>query len=183
MLGAVSAISNLLEAAINIVGRIRKAHEQQKDLGRAFSDYHDELVETRKIVHLVKCEEALRTAAITSQLVRIKGLTAGLVGCLEPLDPENKGFVRQFAHQLMRGSHDEKVIADRINELCRAKSSLSLRIQVANVSLTRSAGDTVVANTAAIHRVDMLLQEVFGEGRGLKLAEFLRNRPLESMSS
>lgn len=83
----------------------------------------------------------------------------------------------------MRGSHDEKVIADRINELCRAKSSLTLRIQVANVGLTRNVGDTVVANTAAIHQVDVLLQEVFGEGRGLKLAEFLRNRPAESMSS
>jgi hypothetical protein len=48
----------------------------------------------------------------------------------------------------VHGSKDEKTLADIMNELTRAKSNLSLRLQVANVGLTRTVENTIVANVA-----------------------------------
>jgi hypothetical protein len=176
-------VLGLLEAAIDIVGRICKAYEQQKDLARVLSSHHDELIDIKNIIQVVKDEEVLRTAAITSQLVRIEDLAERPVECLETMDPGTKNSLRQFAHQLVQGSKDEEAIANRMNDLGREKARLSLRIQVANVGLMRTVGDTVVANGKVINRIDLLLQQVFGEGQGLKLAEFLRNQSAQGISN
>ncbi|KAF2184493.1 hypothetical protein K469DRAFT_634037 [Zopfia rhizophila CBS 207.26] len=177
VLSAVSAASSLLEAAIGIIRRIRKALEQQKDLTKVLSSYHDELMNIKNVIQIVKDEEALQTAAVASQLVRIEDFAARLVDSLQFVDPGTKSSMRQLAHQLVQGSKDEKALASIMDELGRAKSSLSLRIQVANVGLTRIVGNTLVANAEVVNRVDLVLQQVFGEGRGLKLAELLKNRP------
>jgi len=179
VLGAISAASSLLEAAIGIIGRIRKAHEQQKDLARILSGYHDELMNTKDIVRIVKDEEALQTATVVSQLVSIEALAVRFVDYLKTMDPGTKRPLRQLAHQLMQGSKEEKAIADIMNKLGHAKSSLSLGIQIANVGLTRVVGDTLVANIEVVHRVDLVLQKVLGEGGGLKLAELLKDRPAQ----
>jgi hypothetical protein len=55
-----------------------------------------------------------------------------------------------------------------MDELTRAKSNLSMHAQVANVGLTHTVEDIVVANAAIVDRINLLLQQVFGEGRGLK---------------
>jgi hypothetical protein len=125
--GAISAVSSLLEAAISMTERIRKAHEQQKDLANLLSTHHDELRNMCDIVQIVKDEESLRTAAVTSQLVNIEAVATKLVDCLKTLDPGTKSSLRQFAHQLVRGSEDEKKLERLMDKLSRAKSSLSLR--------------------------------------------------------
>jgi hypothetical protein len=113
--------------------------------------------------------------------VTIEDLVAKLIDCLTPLDPGNKSSIRQFAHQLVKGSKDEKAVADKMTELGRAKSSLILRIQVANVGLTRGVEEAIVANADVINRIHTLLQQTFGAGRGLKLAEFFDNRLTQGM--
>jgi hypothetical protein len=70
-----------------------------------------------------------------------------------------------------------------MDELTRAKCNLSLRIQVANVGPTGTVEDIVVANAAVVDRINLLLQQVFGEGRGLKIAELLKNRSPRGMSN
>jgi hypothetical protein len=48
-------------------------------------------------------------------------------------------------------------LANIIDELTRAKSNLSLHVQVANVGLTRTVGGIVVANAAVVDRIDLFL--------------------------
>jgi len=117
-----------LEVAIGIVGRIRKAHEQQKDLARVLSSHYDELMNTNIIIQIIKDEEVLRTAAVASELVKIEAVAARLVNCLEMVDPGTKSSMRQLAHQLVHRSKDEKALADVMDELSHIKFNLSLRI-------------------------------------------------------
>lgn len=179
MLGAVSAASGLLEAAISIIKRIRTAYERQKELVKILESYHDELITIESVLRIVRDEEALQTAAVASQLAIIEGLARTLRDCLQTLDPGAKGPLHQFAHQLVQGSKDEKALTVIMNKLARARSELGLHIQVANVGLTRIFGDKLVANTEVVRRVNFVLQQVFGEGRGLKIAMLLKNRPAQ----
>ncbi|KAF2640902.1 hypothetical protein P280DRAFT_480369 [Massarina eburnea CBS 473.64] len=179
VLGAISAASALLEMAITMVGRIRKAYEQQKEFANIVGGHHDELKEIRDIIQLVEEETALRTAAITSQLVTIRDLTKKLIECLNVLDLGDKRPIRKFAHHLVQGSKDQKAIADKMDKLGRAKSSLILQLQVVNVGLTRTVEENIVANVESIKRIDALLQQRFGEGQGLRLAEFLDSRLIQ----
>ncbi|KAL9119463.1 MAG: hypothetical protein Q9187_003984 [Circinaria calcarea] len=176
IIGAASAASALLETAISIIKRVRKAHEQQKNLAKVLRSHYDELISTRKTIQIVEDEDALRTAAVVSELVKLEDVAARLVDCLEKMVPGTKGSMRQLAHQLVQGSRDENALADIMNKLSRANSSLSLHIQVANVGLMRTIRDNFVANAEVVNRIDLVLQQVFGEGRGLKLAELLRYR-------
>jgi flagellar hook-basal body complex protein FliE len=176
VVGAVSAASGLLEAAISVIKRVRKAYERQRELASVLDSYNDELVTIKGVLQIVRDEESLRTAAVASQLDGIESLARKLNMCLQALDPGAKGFVRQFTHQLAHGSKEEKALADIMDALGHAKSDLSLHVQVANVGLIRTVGDKLVANAEVIGRVDLVLQQVFGEGRGLKIAALLKNK-------
>jgi hypothetical protein len=70
-----------------------------------------------------------------------------------------------------------------MDEFIRAKSNLSMHAQVANVGLIRTVEDIVVVNTAIVDRINLLLQQVIGEGRGLKNADLLKNRSPRGVSS
>jgi hypothetical protein len=67
-----------------------------------------------------------------------------------------------------------------MGEPTRAKSSLSLRIQVANVGLLRTS---LLLMPQSLIESNLLLQQVFGEGRELKIAELLKNRSLQGTMS
>jgi len=177
ILGAASAASALLETAIGVIGRFRKAYEKQKDLAAVLSNHNNELASTKAVIRIVEDEPVLRTAAVICELVNIEATAKKLVDCLKAMDPEQKGAMRQFVHQLAYGSKDEKALADVMNELSRVKSSLGLRLQVANVGLTSIVENTITANAEVISRINKLLQQVFGEGQGLKIAELLKDRP------
>lgn len=85
-------------------------------------------------------------------------------------------MVRQLAHQLVHGTKDEETLADIMIDLDRAKANLSLRVQLANVGLTRMVHDTVLANIEVINRIDRLLAMVFRKSHGLKLASLLKDK-------
>lgn len=126
-------------------------------------------------------EQALQTAAVASQIARIEALVQKLVHFLRGLDPGGKGPLRQLAHQLVQGSKEQKTLTGLIDELTRAKSNLGLRIQVANVGLTRNVEGSLTVNSAILHRVDEALQVALGEGQGLKLSARLSNRAEQGM--
>lgn len=183
VLGAVSAASTLLEVAIGIIERFRKAYERHKHLKKVLNSVRDELMNIKNIIQIVKDEKALRTADIASQLARIKALTGRLIDYLKAIDPNTKSSMRQLTHQLVRGSKNEKTLANIMDELGHEKSSLSLYIQVANVGLTRTVEDTTTANAEVVNQINLVLQQVFGEGRDLELAELLKNRPARGISN
>jgi hypothetical protein len=172
----------LLEAAIQSVGRVRKAQERQAGLIKVLDSHAQELEHTKTIIRVVRDEKALQTAAVVSELVEVETIASKLVEVLQALEPGDKGSVRQLAHQVLHGSKYEKTLDNIMVDLTRAKSSLSLLIQVTNVGLTRIAGDKIVANVDVVNRVNCLLELVFGEGRGLKIAKLLENRSPRGIS-
>ncbi|PSN58670.1 hypothetical protein BS50DRAFT_580568 [Corynespora cassiicola Philippines] len=179
VLGAVSAASALLESAIAIIRRIRRAQAQQKDLVKTLACHGDEVENTKAILALVEDEEALRTAKVVSEVSRMKSVAEELVTFLTSIDPGSKNTARQVAHQLIHGSKDEETLINIMQKLNHAKSDLSLRIQVALVGVAKTVENKLIANTEVVKRIDEIVKEVFGDGRGLKLAELIENKPAQ----
>jgi hypothetical protein len=153
---------------------VRKAYERQQNLTEALDKHALEIENLNAIVGAIVNENALQTAAVSSELTKLHDVGAKLVKCLGELDPRNKGIVRQLAHQLVHGTKEEETLADIMTDLDRAKANLSLRVQLANVGLTRMVHDTVVVNVEVIDRIDRLLAAVFRESHGLKLASLVK---------
>jgi ATP phosphoribosyltransferase regulatory subunit HisZ len=154
---------------------VRKAYERHQNLTAALDKYVLEIDSVNAIVSTIVDEDALQTASVASELTKLCTVGTKLMKCLKELDPGDKGIVRQLAHQLVHGTKEEETLADIMADLDRAKADLSLRVQLANVGLTRMVHDTVLANIEVINRIDRLLAEVLGEGHGLKLAGLLED--------
>lgn len=77
--------------------------------------------------------------------------------------------------QLIRGPRDNARLNGIMHDLHLAKGSLILKIQVAHVGLTRSVGDAVLVNCEIVERVNAVLQQILGEGKGLRIADLLRD--------
>lgn len=144
---------------------------------------HDcELKSIQTIIEVIEDEETLKTASVTTEVVRLKDIEAKLVNHLRRLDPGQRGAAGQFAHQLIHGSAEEKKLAGIMTELCHVKLALLLSIQVANVGVMNAVGGQLIANTQVIDRVDGLLKEELN-GVGLKIAQLVKGRRLSSMFS
>jgi hypothetical protein len=176
VLGVASSVAQLLEGAIRLLKRVRKAYERHHDLTAVLDKHALEIETINVLIRTIDDEDALQTAVVNSELTKLHAVGAKLVRCLRELDPGNKGRVRQLAHQLVRGTKDEETLADIMKDLDRAKANLSLRVQLANVGLTRMVHDTVLANVEVINRIDRLLAVVFRESHGLKLSGLLKDR-------
>jgi hypothetical protein len=184
VLGVASSVAQLLEGAIRLIKRVRNAYERHHNLTAALDKHALEIETINLLVRTIDDEDALQTAVVNSELTRLHNVGVKLVRCLRELDPGNKGMVRQLAHQLVHGTKDEETLADIMKDLDRAKANLSLRVQLANVGLTRMVHDTVLANVEVINRIDRLLTVAFGESHGLKLAGLLKdNIPQGSCNS
>jgi hypothetical protein len=179
VLGVASSVAQLLEGAIRVLKRVRKAYERHQNLAEVLDKHALEIENINAIVRAIVDEDALQTAVVTSELEKLHAIGAKLVNCLEELDPRNKGKVRQLAHQLVHGTKEEETLAYIMRSLDRAKADLILRVQLANVGLTRMVHDTVLANVEVISRIDRLLAEVFRESHGLKLAGLLKDMVLQ----
>lgn len=125
------------------------------------------------IVRTIVDEDALQTAAVASELNRLYAVGEKLVRCLKELDAGDKGKARRLAHQLVHGTNDEQTLADIMAELDRTKASLSLRVQLANVGLTRMVRDTLFVNVEVVNRIDHLLAGLSDENHGLRLTGLL----------
>jgi hypothetical protein len=174
-------VSGLLETATRILRRLRKAHERQKKLSEVLDRHECDLKSIKAIVEIIDDEDSLQTASVASELVRLKEVEDKLVKLLKELDSSSKGSLKQFTHQLVHGSSEEKRLAVIMDELCHVKSALLLRIQVASVGVMQTVGNMVLANADAIARVDSFLQDQLGEGKGLKIARLLKGRRPQSM--
>lgn len=179
LLGAVSAASALLESAIGIFRRIRRAQAQQKELVGVLCRYNSEVENTKKILSLIEDEDALRTAKVASEVGRIRNIAAELVTFLTSIDPGSKTTAQQIMHQFTHGSRDERTLLDVMQKLNSAKRDLSLRIQIALVGVAKTVENKLVANTLVVEQIDNLLKDVFGDGRGLKLAELIKQKPIQ----
>jgi hypothetical protein len=180
-LGVVAAASILLEKAIRILCRLRKAHDRKTKLGEVLDRHESELKSIKTIIDLIDDEDSFESATVTSELVRLREVEDQLVKLLKDLDSSSKGTVKQYTHQLVHGSSFEKTLAGIMGELCQVKSALLLRIQVASVGVMKVVGNMVLANAEAIARIDLFLKEQLGDGKGLKIARLVKGRRPQSM--
>jgi len=173
VLGVAASVVQLLEVAFRLIARVKKAYDRQNKLSEVLRKYTLEIESLSAIVRTILDEDALQTAMVALELDKVAVVGKKLVQCLRDLDPGSKGQMRQIAHQLLHGTKQEETLADIMVELDRAKFNLSLRIQLANVGLTRMVHNSVLANVEVVNRIDRLLTEVIGETHGLKIAGLL----------
>jgi hypothetical protein len=171
-LGVLSATAQLLDQAIRVLGRIRKARQRQKALLDNLAQHESELSSIKAMIDIIVDEESLRTASVLGEVVRLRDVQDKLVKLLEQLDPRPKTSVQQFSHQLMNGSSDDSKMLAIMNELGQVKSMLLLRIQ----GVMRDVQQRLVANTEVIARVDQFLKEELSGCEGLRIARLLQGR-------
>lgn len=176
MLGAVSAVAQLLETAIAIVKRLKLAYERQQELADLFESNLRELKNIQAMIELVEEEDDLQTATVAESLVRLRTTQEKLVAWLKRVEPSRKSPVQQYSHQLVHGSKDHKKLDSIMGELDRIKADLCWAMQAAHVGVTKGVENWVIENNAAIRRIDRRLSRVLGRGKGLNLAKLLKNR-------
>ncbi|ROW17229.1 hypothetical protein VPNG_01411 [Cytospora leucostoma] len=167
-------VVTIVETVIKMLAALQKAQERQHDLPKLLEAHRRELQNTRQIVDIVLKEEALHIETIVSDLTDIDGYGTMLKACLLKLAKERTA-IQQYTHQLLRGSRNIAKLRGIMSDLNLAKGSLILKIQVAHVGLTRAYGNAVLVNCEIVERVDALLQQTLGEGKGLKIADLLGN--------
>jgi hypothetical protein len=169
-------VVQLLETAISVMGCLRRALERREELVTVLEKHDLELKNLKSLVQTVQNEDDLRTdPAIDLELEKLKTIEGDLVNHLHQIDPEGKGKVQQFTHQLFHGSKEERKLANIMNGLSRAKLDLSFRVQVASVGVIRDVGAAVFVNAETINRIDRCLRNLLGEGKGLRIAKLLRD--------
>ncbi|KAH7356406.1 hypothetical protein BKA65DRAFT_592024 [Rhexocercosporidium sp. MPI-PUGE-AT-0058] len=175
VLGVAASVAQVLEVAFRLIKRAKKAYDRHNNLIEVLDQHSLEIQSVSAIVNTILDEDALQTAVVALELEKVGAIGRKLVQYLRDLDPGSKGQVRLIAHQLMHGTKEEGALALIMADLDRAKFNLSLRLQLANVGLTRMVHDTVVANVQVVNRIDRLLAEVIGGTHGLKLAALIED--------
>lgn len=140
--------------------------------------HHEELRRTESVIRVVHSEGRLETAAVTSELEKMKNLSQELLTLLERLDSGKKSLPRQIAHQLTSGSQDEGHLARIVERMNTAKTNIILHVQIAGVGLTRDGQSIIAANAAKISQLGRTVREILGDGQGLKIASLIQNQPL-----
>ncbi|ROW03729.1 hypothetical protein VMCG_05338 [Cytospora schulzeri] len=167
-------VVTIVETVIKLLAALQRAQERQNDLPKLLAVHSKELQNTKQIVNIVLSEEALHIDTIVSDLTDIDGYGTKLKDCLVKLAKERTAF-QQYTHQLLKGSKNIAKLSGIMSGLNLAKGSLILKIQVAHVGLTRAYGNAVLVNCEIVERVNTLLQQILGEGEGLRIADLLRN--------
>jgi hypothetical protein len=137
--------------------------------------YSAEVGETKSIIDLVRNEDALHTSGAVATMRRVEAFGQELKKHLMSMGEPRSGL-RQFGHQIVRGSDDEAQLASIMARLNRAKQDLILQIQVANVGLTKSVNNAILVEVATVNKIQALLEDTLGEGKSLRIADFLRKK-------
>jgi hypothetical protein len=131
---------------------------------------------------LVQKEEALQTAAVAESIQNILKIGKDLQQCLDAMKARlAQSSSRQLVHALKSGDKDEKALGDVLKRLDKARLELAMRIQLANVGITKSVRDGLIAAMPIVHRINHNVERVLDEG--LRIARLLREREGEQIGS
>lgn len=158
------------------------ARERHQDLPRVMKAHCEELYNIKQILLVVQQEKVLRLGSIIEDLKQLYLHGNELQRSLQKLGKE-RGQIQGIAHQLLNGQRSLDELNDIMGKVGRAKSNISLKIQVVHVGLTQSLGDIVLVNCEVVEALDRKLQELLGEGNGLKIAELLQSHERHSKCS
>ena len=155
---------------------------RQKSLPELVKTYLAEVSQTKKIVELAASEAALKTPNVGVTIARLAVVGEALRSHLAELAGAT-GRVQGFVKQILSGRQDQEKLESIMRDLGNAKQDLGLYIQLANVGLTRSVGEAVHVNTAAVDAVNRLLSEQLGPTYTLKMAQLVEGRPRNGTAS
>ena len=165
-----------------MVSKVRKAYERQRDLVDVLDTHALKLNDLKKLIQIVQEEDSLQTANLTGHVQRLKAVQQELQQCLKGLDPGRASTFSKTTHQLIRGSRDEKKLADIMKKVEESKQNLCISIQVAVVGLYRNLGDEIVVIAEVVRRIDETLVQLLGQGSGLRIANLLKKHPRDGIS-
>jgi hypothetical protein len=160
---------------------MRRAQERKRSLSEVLDRYGAELQSLKAIIEVIGDEDLLQTASVNAELATLKEVHDRLAEQLKALDVSLKNDAKQFIHQFVHGSDEERRLAVTMAELTQVKATLLLRIQVANGGIIRTVKNIAFVNAGVINRIDAFLKEELGDGVGLKIAELVKGRRLGSM--
>jgi len=130
VVGALAASGQLLEGAIQIFKRIKKAYDRQQDQAAVWEHYKEELVTIQKQVETVRAVKALQTESVKEILRKIQDLEKRLMEWLEHLKPSDNKAVQGFIEQLQRGNKDRKKLVEILHEFDRKKIDLNMAMNI-----------------------------------------------------
>ena len=127
---------------------------------------------------LVEAEKELQTAEIGEQLIRVEEISRELHDFLESMGrSQEKSKVHKYLRAIGTGEQNAQELRRIIDRWAEARADLSLRIQLAQVGLSRSLHDGVVAVIPTIQRIDQSLQRLLN----MRLAFAVQLEQLEPM--
>lgn len=178
---AVATVISTLDVVIRVMKDLYDARERQQNLSKVLHSHEQEIDNIMQILKVVEREPVLQVATMMEDLEQLRLHGQSLCSCLQEYG-KDRGQIKQYANQLFNGKRNIDELAAIMASMSHAKANLNIKIQVVHVGLTRSVGDVVVVNCELVESLDRKLQELFGEGKGLKLAELLRHKQPNSTS-
>jgi hypothetical protein len=175
----VQATTQLVEQAFRIVARIRKAQERRKGFAEVLMRHENELRDIKAIIEVIEDEDDLQTPSVVADVMRLQDIQTKLSELLTALDPlKTKSKLNQVARQFVQGSSDERKLNTIMDEVVHVKTALLLHIQMANIRFSSNVEKSLVANAAAIQRIDESLRDHLKTCQGLQIAQLLKGRSL-----
>ena len=181
-LSATQAVTGLIDQTFQILGRLRDTRETQQALVDVLTRHQNELSSLKSIIKVIKKYKDLQTLSVTTELQQLRDIQKKLLKFVNTLESQSQTRANQFMRQLVHGSADEKKLATIMDELIHLKTTLLLNIQAANVGVTRTIGEDLVANASIIKRIDESLRKHILDCEGLKIAQLLKGRRPSSES-
>jgi hypothetical protein len=110
-----------------------------------------------------------------SQPERLKNIEEKLDAHLRKLSTEGTIFLQLTGHHLFYGSQDKQMLVDTVREM----GDVCLTIQIAQIGLTRTNGDQVLANAKEIKCVYEHLKKVFWRRKKVENSKVAKKEALE----
>ncbi|KAF7857810.1 uncharacterized protein EAF02_011177 [Botrytis sinoallii] len=162
-IGAISAVSALLESTISLLGRLPKTYQDPKNSAQILGTHVVEIQRVLEILELVKHEVDLRTTAVLSEIETIHIIATELNSHLEVMLSGEKSQARRSDPQSLQETKEQEALTKLMALLENAKSELGVGLNAARVEVTRLVSDKM----NILNRVDELLWNTFGDDRGL----------------
>ena len=132
-----------------------------RDAPKLLEEYRKQLEIMVTTARLIEAEKELQTAGIGEQLIRVEEISRELHDFLESMGrSQEKSRVQIFLRAIGKGEQNAVELRRILDRWAGARADLSLRIQLAQVGLSRSLHDGVVAVVPTIQRIDQSLQRL-----------------------
>jgi hypothetical protein len=192
VIGAASAVTGLLDAALTAVQKVRAASAHVKGTTKTLQETSQQLDGLVRSLTLVKAESGLQTASVARQLSAIIDIGGELQAYFNRLRQRQEGdsTTRQFFHALKSGDDDDKELAGVTERLGVARSELILCIEVAQVGLIGSLTDGFRVVSQTLAEVNAKVKELLGsdlliadvvKDRSVGVGEFLNPDPVADL--